>query len=191
LDEAAELFERTGDLVQRARVDWYRSRLFAHQGDLHSAIVAAQSAVIIADRSGDARTIGLAHHGLGNIHRRLRQTGSAIEEFEIGRRQFKKANDPEMLAVAMRRLGSVRMDEGELGQALLDLESSTDQLRSLGLLSEAAESAVLHAQVLAKLGEIRDAALERDIATVILEPLGSTVRNNEIAEVTRLIGCCS
>jgi hypothetical protein len=92
-----------------------------------------------------------------------------------------------MLAVAMRRLGSVRMDEGELGAALLDLESSIDQLRSLGLLGEAAESAVLHAQVLAKLGELSDAALERDIAAAVLDPIGSSVRNEEIAEVTRLI----
>lgn len=187
LDEAAELFDKVGDLVHRARVEWYRSRLLAQRGDLDAAIRAAQSAVTIAERSGDARTIGLAHHGVGNVHRRLGQTRRALEEFEIGRQHFTKANDLEMLAVARRRLGSVRMHEGDLGQALLDLESSTDQLRSLGLPSEAAESAVLHAQVLAKLGEVRDAARERDVAALVLEPLGSSVRNDEIAEVTRLI----
>lgn len=187
LDRAATVFDELGDLVHRARIEWYRSRVFAEGGDFERALDVARSAVAIAERSGDIRTIGLAHHGLGNVHRRRGNAGEALEEFERGRQYFEQAGDHEMLAVARRRLGSVRMREGELGLALLDLEASVDQLRSLRLLSEAAESAVIHAQILAKLGEIRDAARERDIAAAMLEPLGSSVRNEEIAEVTRLI----
>ena len=187
LDEAAGLFDEIGDLVHRARVEWYRSRMLADQRKLDLALTAAQSAVRIAEQSGDTRTIGLAHHGVGNIFRRSRRGSLALEEFQTGLHYFTAADDKEMIAVAKRRLGCVRMDEGDLGQALLDLESATDQLRALRLPGEAAETAILHAQALAKLGEWRDAVLERDIAAALLEPLGSSIRNEEIAATTRLI----
>jgi tetratricopeptide (TPR) repeat protein len=187
LDEAADLFDDVGDIVHRARVEWYRSRILAQRGVLQAAMTAAVSALLIAEKSADMRTIGLAHHGVGNVYRRLRQPSEALEQFEIAHEYFVRAVDSEMVAVAKRRIGCVRMHEGDLGQALLDLQTSTDQLRGLGLPGEAAESAVFHAQALAMLGEYRDAARERDIAAAVLEPIGSSVRNEEIAETTRLI----
>lgn len=184
---ARRLFRRVGDFASYALVEWYRSRMLAELRLFDAALEAVNNAVTAAHRSGDIRTLGLAHHGRGNVYRRMKRSDAAIAEFMIGRGYFGDVGDEEMMAVASRRIGGTLMQQGEHGQALLELEESIDGLRELELDLEAAESAVFHAEALLELGEIDDSEAELRTARELLSPLGSAVRNEEIDELEQKI----
>jgi len=119
MEQAAGLYERTGDFrsasIQRSRL----GELFTHIGDLDAALVQTELAVRLADRTGDERHRAIARGQVADI---LQARGELDRALQIRQDEqlpvYKRLGDVFSKAVTMGKIADILQARGELDRAL-------------------------------------------------------------------------
>jgi tetratricopeptide (TPR) repeat protein len=145
-----------------------------------------------AEALQDEHLRALALNQRGKIANTAGKPDEARAYFAQARQRFERQDDPrlhdpEMVAVVDRNEGKVELDQEVFGKALDLFERSMHRFQDLQLQVEEAETANLHAQALARLGEFEEAELEYHWARSIMEELGAGVRHVEFTTTAQLL----
>jgi hypothetical protein len=179
IDEAAGLAKKHNLQVARARIEWYRSRMLLHAGRVKDAKRAANDAVKLAEVSKDAETRMVALIGLGDAHLEDEAPDSAIRCYEEAECLLDRV-PPEIDAILDRSYGRVFLRNGDYAKAIRHFEDAVDRFIGLGLVVQAATTAVYNAEALARAGEPETAQRHLDWGRLHLDPLGSVLRKTSI-----------
>jgi tetratricopeptide (TPR) repeat protein len=190
IDKAAALAKKHKLAVAQARIEWYRSRMLLYDGRVKEALGAAEDAVELAKASKDPETHTLALIGLGDA---VREDGLP----ELALRRYGEAEDllkhlpalraREIKAVLARSYGRVFLRSGDYAHAIRRFEDAIDGFIKLGLVVQAARTAVYNAEALARAGEPETAQRHLDWGRLRLDPLGSVLRQQSIKEAEQAI----
>ena len=123
-DEARTLGLAAGDegIVARARYElgWFEM----HEGRLDAALAHFEAAIEGAHRTGNLRTEGGAHGGLGTLLRQRRRFDEALAHHRRQAEIAEQANDPAALGAARTQLGNLYWAMNRIGEALVEHEAA-------------------------------------------------------------------
>lgn len=190
IDRAAAIAEKHRLKSLEARVEWYRSRMLLHVGELAPAVAAAKKAVALADAAKDLQVRITSRMGLGNAYRESNEPDAALRAYAEVADLLKNASSSqayESRGVLDRNVARVHLRKEEYAPALKRLENAMDIFATLGLVVQEAETAVYYAEALARVGEAATAERHLEWGRERLDPLGSVLRQRSIANARAAI----
>ena len=142
--EAEPLFERSLAVATRIRYEAGRahalnqmSSIALRRGDLVKAANTLSDALVLADRAGESRLVGMIQQNLGIVADIRGNPAAALAHYRLALRVLEEANDPQATCWVLNNLGYLLVREGRFDEARDAFERGLGLARARGdLMSE-------------------------------------------------------
>jgi len=122
--DAEPLFERSLAVATRIRYESGRahalnqmSSIALRRGDLTSAANSLSDALVLADRAGESRLVGMIQQNLGIVADIRGNPAAALAHYRVALRMLEEANDAQATCWVLNNLGYFLVREGEFDEA--------------------------------------------------------------------------
>lgn len=162
--DAEPLFARSLEVATRIRYEAGRahalnqmSSLALRRGDLVAAANTLSDALVLADRVGESRLVGMIQQNLGIVADIRGNPAMALAHYRVALRMLEEANDPQATCWVLNNLGYLLVREGSLDEAREVFERGLGIARARGDLMSEGILEGNRAELRLTLGEIDEA----------------------------------
>lgn len=190
--EAEPLFARS--LAVATRIQYESGRAHAlnqmssvalRRGDIASAANTLSDALVLADRAGESRLVGMIQQNLGIVADIRGNPAAAIAHYRVGLRMLEEANDLQAICGVLNNLGYLLAKEGRFDEARESFERALGIARARGDLMSEGIIQENRAELRLMVGEIDEAYAPIQRSLEIAEQRGDDVRR---AGALKLLG---
>jgi tetratricopeptide (TPR) repeat protein len=140
LEEAVEIFQQTGNVMEHAKCLNEIGEIFYFQAEWKAALDYYQKALALREQIGNREDIAESLHNIGEIHYFQGEWGKALNYYQQALSLRKQIDKPADIAETLNNIGATYRQQGEIEQALSYYERALIEDKKVGNPADIASS---------------------------------------------------